>query len=297
MTNVIFDTDIGTDVDDALALGVLLGSPEINLVGITTVYGDTVLRGQLAKRLARSAKADFAIPVAPGAEETLSTRPVWWPGHEGTLHRGLEDETIEPRNSGVEFLLGMVNGSEEPLDILAVGPLTNIALALRADADFASKVGTVYIMGGDFSQEERVAEHNFKCDAVAAKEVFESDLNIVVVGLDMTQRVALRAADVDAIEGAGELGKLLKGEIAQFWEFHGKPWNNPHDPIAALSLLEPELCTTEPVRITVHTEDNEGYLDWVPDSDSKVRVVTSIKDEDVRKAITNRIISAGTAAR
>ncbi|MDN3247562.1 nucleoside hydrolase [Streptomyces sp. ZSW22] len=80
---LVLDTDIGSDVDDALALGVLLDSPEVRLTGITTVYGDTLLRARLAHRLA--ALAGHTPTVVPSTAETLSGKEeAWWPGHEGS---------------------------------------------------------------------------------------------------------------------------------------------------------------------------------------------------------------------
>lgn len=90
--DALLDTDIGSDVDDALALGVLLGSPEVSLRGATTVYGDTLLRARLARRLASLAGHDLT--VVPGAAETLSGREVWWAGHEGDAFDDLSGERV-----------------------------------------------------------------------------------------------------------------------------------------------------------------------------------------------------------
>lgn len=289
---LILDTDIGSDVDDALALALVQGSPEIDLVGITTVYGDTLLRARLARRLARIARPDFAVPVIPGAGHTLSGREIWWPGHEGALFPDLDQEPVDTTRSAVDFLVETVGAAPGTVDILAIGPLTNIALALRADPGFARNVGTVYIMGGDFAAEGRKAEHNFRCDSVAAREVFDSELNIVVAGLDITEQIALADVDVAAIESAGEIGVALKKEIAQFWTFHGNQWNNPHDPISALTLIAPELFTAEPRRVTISIDGDEGFSDDEPRPESRVRVVTRVDADATREHIVRRIAAA-----
>src|SRR3954447_11669552 len=79
---VLLDTDIGTDVDDLLALALLVGAPEVQLIGVTTVYGDTVLRARMT-RLVLDQMERRAVPIGIGARETLTGRPVWWAGHEG----------------------------------------------------------------------------------------------------------------------------------------------------------------------------------------------------------------------
>ncbi len=288
MTKLILDTDIGTDVDDALALGVLLGSPDVDLLGVTAVYGDTLLRARLARRLARIARPDLAIPFIPGAGETLSGREVWWPGHEGALFDDLAEEPVDESLDAIAYLIETVAAAPGEIDVLAIGPLTNIALALRLDPGFARNVRRVVVMGGDFAA-ERVVEHNFRCDTVAAREVFDSELDLVVTGLDITTQVALRQPEIDAIEGARALGRALRDEIAQFWRFHGKPWNNPHDPVAALSVITPELFRLEPRDVVISSDGLSD--DHAPTR--RTRVVRALDAEAVTAEVVQRIVAAG----
>jgi purine nucleosidase len=288
MTKLILDTDIGTDVDDALALGVLLGSPEVDLIGVTAVYGDTLLRARLARRLARIARPDLAIPFIPGARETLSGREVWWPGHEGALFDDLAEEPVDESLDAIAYLIETVAAAPGEIDVLAIGPLTNIALALRLDPGFARNVRRVVVMGGDFAT-ERIVEHNFRCDTVAAREVFDSELDLVVTGLDITTQVALRQPEIDAIEGAGAFGRALRDEIAQFWRFHGKPWNNPHDPVSALSVITPELFRLEPRDVVI---SSDGLSDDHAPS-RRTRVVRALDAEAVTAEVVQRIVAAG----
>src|SRR5918993_1692664 len=91
---VLLDTDIGSDVDDLLALTLLVGSPEVQLIGVTTVYGDTVLRARMT-RLVLNQMESRAVPIGIGARETLIGRPVWWSVHEGQGIPGLEQVQVD----------------------------------------------------------------------------------------------------------------------------------------------------------------------------------------------------------
>src|SRR3954454_17398340 len=140
---VVLDTDIGTDVDDLMALALLLGSPDVDLIGITTVYGDTRLRAQLTTRILSA--ANRSVPVHAGAGTTLSGREVWWAGHEGALHHDLDTERYDS-DEAVRFLVETVLGSPGEIDLIAIGPLTNIAHAIAEDPRFAASVRHLWIM-------------------------------------------------------------------------------------------------------------------------------------------------------
>ncbi|MEV1169597.1 nucleoside hydrolase [Nonomuraea sp. NPDC049784] len=281
---VIFDTDIGTDVDDALALAVLLGSPEVDLVGCTTVYGDTLLRARLAKRLA--GLADRSLTVVPGAGKTLTDRPVWWAGHEGRLFTDLDTEPVD-QGDATAYLVDQVSRAPGQVDVVAVGPLTDIAHAITASPSFARDVRHLWIMGGRFDGPE--PEHNLKSDPEAAAIVFGSGAPITVTGLEITTTVRMDAADVAAIAGAGALGEALKAEIEQWWRFWNEQWNSPHDPITVLTMLVPGLFGFSPEgRVTVGVD---GSSTFTPGG-GRTRITTSGSPELIAREIVRRIVAA-----
>ncbi|WP_433440570.1 nucleoside hydrolase [Nonomuraea sp. CA-141351] len=281
---VIFDTDIGTDVDDALALAVLLGSPEVDLVGCTTVYGDTLLRARLAKRLA--GLADRSLTVVPGAGKTLTDRPVWWAGHEGRLFTDLDTEQVD-QGDATAYLVDQVSRAPGQVDVVAVGPLTDIANAITASPSFARDVRHLWIMGGRFDGPE--PEHNLKSDPEAAAIVFGSGAPITVTGLEITTTVRMDATDVAAISGAGALGKALKAEIEQWWRLWNEEWNSPHDPITVLTMLVPGLFGFSPEgRVTVGAD---GSSTFTPGG-GRTRITTSGSPEPIAQEIVRRIVAA-----
>jgi hypothetical protein len=149
MRPVIFDTDIGTDVDDILALAVLAKSPELKLIGVTTVYGNTPLRARITKvtcDLLGCAGTDVLI----GEKETLTGRQITWAGHEGYGVPNLDKAEVSTTPGAVDYLLEKANRFAGELEVLATGPLTNIASAIKKDAAAFSKIKHLYLMGGAF---------------------------------------------------------------------------------------------------------------------------------------------------
>lgn len=284
---VVLDTDIGTDVDDAMALAVILGSPDIDLAGVTTVYGDTVLRARLAQRYARLGGS--RIVAVPGAGETLSGKAVWWPGHEGTLHEDLAEEEIDADSDAAGFLIRSAAEADGQLDVIAIGPLTNIAVAIQREPAFARRVRHLWIMGGVFGRED--TEHNFRSDVTAAEIVFASSIPATVVALDVTERIRLTTEQLGIVGSAGPLGSVLLADIRQWWEFWGIEWNVPHDPLAVLALTNPELFTlSDPGRVLIGAD---GASRFVPGPGGNVRLVS---DLDVDATVDGMIARIAAAA-
>jgi purine nucleosidase len=249
----ILDTDIGTDVDDILALVLLARASEVQLVGVTTVYGDTLLRAKIVRHvLDRMGHSD--VPIGVGASETLTGRPVWWAGHEGQGIPDLDQVQVDEGNTAIDLLRRAATEHRGQLDLFAIGPLTNVAEAIAADDAFAASLHHLYIMGGAFWMER--PEHNIKCDPEAADIVFRSGIPMTACGLDVTERVWLRETDMSQIRGAGDgIGSLLEDQVRRWWAFRGANENNPHDPLAILPAIRPELFRFEQCEVRVELDD------------------------------------------
>ena len=272
MHTIILDTDIGTDVDDALALTVLLGSNEVELIGITTVYGDVRLRSQIAMNLCSMVNRD--IPTYMGEDKTISGREVWMSGSEGKNFKSLDSSTPQD-TSAVDFLIESVTAQPQSIDVIAIGPLTNIARAIQNSSDFEKKVKRVWIMGGDFTQSR--VEHNFKCDIDAARIVLESSVPITILDLPSSQKINIGMQVIEQIRNAPVFGALLYSEIMSWIEPRNQEWTIPHDPIAALALISPEFFETSPAgHVTI---DPEGMSFWSESPTGNVVLLNPVQPE------------------
>jgi purine nucleosidase len=277
VTTLALDTDIGSDVDDVLALAAILGSPELELSGVTTVYGDVLLRARMVARLARVAGRGVG-PIVPGRAEARSGRPVWWAGHEGALMPDLEQEQVDTSRDPIEVLAGSTT-------VLAIGPLTNLAEAVERPGHGISQI---FLMGGQFVTEK--VEHNIKCDIDAAAAVFGSGVPVTAIGLEQTTRLRLGAAEVAEIEAAGALGELLSREIRQYWKYREADFNTPHDPAAVLMMVEPDLFTFATGHVEVAAD---GRTHLTADPAGPHRIVTDLDPTELVRRIVSRIVAAG----
>ena len=272
MHKVILDTDIGTDVDDALALSVLLGSTAVDLLGITTVYGDTQLRSRIAMHICDL--VNRSVNTYVGESTPMSGREVWMSGLEGKNYKELDQYKPESRGA-VEFLVETITSSPHLIDIIAIGPLTNLARAIQISKDFESKVKRVWIMGGDFTQSR--VEHNFKCDVEAARIVLESNIPISILDLPGSQKTIIRMQEIEQIGSAHHLGPLLYSEIMSWIKPRNQDWTIPHDPIAVLAMLVPEFFETSPAGEVKIDPDGKSY--WNELQSGNVKLLNPINPE------------------
>lgn len=282
MRHVILDTDIGTDVDDLLALVFLARASELFLEGVTTVHGNTLLRAKIA-RIACQKLGIPDLPIVPGASETLSGQQIFWLGHEGENIPGIEHARVETSISAPQFLLDLSGKYPGELEILAIGPLTNLAQTILCFPEFRSRVKRLYLMGGAYWTD--YSEHNIEMDVLAAKIVFESGIPITAIGLDVTLRVWITETQVAQIRNLPNgLGSMLEDQIRRWWRFLKTNQNNPHDPLAALAMVRPDLFSFERCDVAVCMEqDRRGHLVRLDNPTGKISVAY---DLDVESAET-----------
>lgn len=258
-TRVIFDTDIGTDVDDCLALALLLASPELRLEAVTCVHADVLLRCRMALKLLKLAGRED-VPVLAGVRDPLvRARGAYWVGHEGEGLLAPEDDALQPApEHAVDYLMRIVTEHPGAIHLAAVGPLTNVALAMLREPALAENLGGLTIMGGAARGPGRFhlpyAEHNIRLDPEAAQVVFSSGAPITLVPLDVTTRVWI---DRDGAERIRRGGTPFHEAVAQQAELYprvrAENRTNLHDPLAIAAITHPELVTLEPLHIDVGT--------------------------------------------
>ncbi len=258
-TRVILDTDIGTDVDDCLALAFILGSPELRLEGVTCVYGDVLLRARMVRKLLRLAGA-ADVPVMIGAAQPLlRRRPVFWAGHEGVGLLEPGDEALAPSpGHAVDYLVRAVMENPGQIHLLAIGPLTNVALAFEREPRLAASLAQLTIMGGAVRGPGQLglpyAEHNILCDPEAAYVVLTSGAPLTLVPLDVTTRVAIRAADVARLRTAQTpFREAVARQVELYPRFARTGATYLHDPLAAAVVVRPDLVSLRSLHVDVET--------------------------------------------
>lgn len=259
-TRVILDTDIGTDVDDCLALALILGSPEVRLEGVTCVYGDVLLRSRMVLKLLRlSGKAD--VPVHAGATHPmLGLRSVYWAGHEGLGLLEPADEALKPApEHAVDFLVRTVLENPGQIHLIAIGPLTNVALAFLKEPRLEQNLARLTIMGGVLRGPGKLhlpyVEHNIRCDPEAAHVVLSAGAPTTLVPLDVTTQVQIRAADAVRLRERGTpFHDAVADQLEHYPRFQRQGSTFTHDPLAVASVIQPDLVRTQSLRVDVELE-------------------------------------------
>ncbi len=262
MYRIILDTDPG--LDDALALFLALASPEVQLEAITTVSGnvhvDLTTRNALTL-LELAGRTD--IPVARGCDRPLSRQPVFADyvhGHNGLGGVELPEPQLQPVSQhAVDLLIDRVMAAPREITLVPIGPLTNIAIALRKEPRIAEYVREVVIMGGALRVPGNVtpeAEFNIYADPHAAHIVFHAGWPIRLVTLDVTNKTLLQREHVQALASNGSpVTRLIQQMVDTFLDTFGRPRGinafQMHDPLCLSAAFLPELITWEPAYVDV----------------------------------------------
>jgi purine nucleosidase len=257
---VILDTDIGTDVDDCLALSLILASPELDLVAVTTVYGDVLLRARMVDKLL-ALRGVREVPVAMGATKPLlGKRPVYWAGHEGVGLLGAEDQAFTPvEDHAVDLIVRKVMAQPKEITLIAIGPLTNVALAFLREPRLAQNLAGLVVMGGVVGGAHALhlpwTEHNFRCDPEAAHIVLSAGAPTTIVPLDVTTKVCIRRDDVTRIRAAGDpFHVAVADQVSLYPPFAQRGWTHLHDPLAVATFVEPSLVRLDSLRVLIETQ-------------------------------------------
>jgi purine nucleosidase len=231
------------------------------------------------------------IAIVPGEQRTVSGRQVHWAGHEGEGVPDLDSFEVEEKQSAPSYIGETAEALKGELEVIATGPLTNIARAITAAPAACARIKHLYIMGGAFWMNR--AEHNIKCDADAARVVFGSGIAMTVISLDLTLRVRLDKNDLPQIAALGNgLGPLLKDQLIRWWEYTHAEGNSPHDPLAALAMVCPDLFRFENYDIDVHDEESApGFTTPINRGKGKIRVGVDVFARTAEQEIVKRIAS------
>jgi len=260
MNRIIVDTDIGDDVDDVLALAFALRCPHLDIKAITTVTAWTDKRAAIVKHLLKlSGKMD--IPVGSGIElpmRGLSDEELAWMTAEKRLNHYAavpveEREREEERMSAAELMIRTVERYPGDISIAAIGPLSNIALALRIRPSIASKIRSIALMGGEVQIHRQ--EHNIAWDPEAAEVVLTSGIPLFLGTWSVTRQFILSLEDCRIIENSNaELGAFLGDCMKRWWPSKGsKPGPVMYDLAPLVWCFDRSFFETSPMHIRVET--------------------------------------------
>ena len=262
-TKVLLDTDIGSDIDDAVCLAYLLAQPECDLLGITTVTGEGLQRAMMASAQCRLAGQD--IPIYIGAEMPLIVPQRQPQAPQAAALGDWAHESDFPRGLAVEFLRRTIRGNPGEIVLLTIGPLTNIALLFAADPEIPSLLKGLVTMGGSYWRGIRDnLEWNLILDPHASAMVYRAHPPYhQSIGLDVTTQVTMGAAQVRDRFQNGLLRPVL--DFAEVW-LKGNASITFHDPLAAAVIFDDQICQFEQGLVSIELEDQraQGKSHWSP---------------------------------
>jgi len=303
---LIIDTDPG--VDDAMALMLACASPEVDLLAVTTVFGNVPLPGTTANAgriLTLAGRPE--IPVAPGAARPLvhvqAERAEEWHGDDGLGGRaaGLPPGPAPDPRGALGTQVEVLRGASEPVTIATIGPVTNIALLLATHPELAPRIGRIVWMGGSLSggNVTGAAEFNAHCDPEAAHRVLtQADVPVTMVPLDLTHQCPVGPAWLHALAAAGprcaELGAVITHYRTAYRARYGVDAVAVHDAVAVLEAVLPGTLRTTPHPLQVACDLGPARGATVPGGPGPaVAVALDADTEAVLAAILERLSTLG----
>jgi len=305
-TPIILDCDPGHD--DAVAILLALASPEIEVVGVTTVSGNQTLEKTTANAIRVLDLAERGdIAVHAGADRPLVRQRVAADYVHGET--GMDGPIVPPpsRQPGaahaVEFLAAQIREREGRLTLVPTGPLTNVALLIALAPD--ARPERIVLMGGAVGEGNRTpaAEFNIWADPEAARRVFESDIDLTMIGLDVTHQALIGDDDTAELRRGGRAGRFV-AELMDFYsrfhrkrypELHGSPM---HDPVAVAHVAIPGLVDVRDAHFSVDCGWDEGRgrtnVDWRGrGGEPNGKVAVAIDGARFARLLIDRVTSLG----
>jgi len=310
MEKILLDTDIGSDVDDALALLFALKSPDISVEGVTTVYGKTNLRAKIAQKIIDY--AGCSIPVYAGESTPIRTGyPIIW--HTGREGEGILDDVemytnkLDIKENAVDFLIEKIMNNPKEMNLVTIGALTNIAKVFTKEPKTQDYLKHIYIMGGSIAFPEEFQpnkfnyntnpEHNINCDIDAAQIVFNSRTAKTILPIDVTAKTPILRDEFNYLKDIGELEKSV-GSLVDVWfnyrddvfEKHVE-YTCMHDPLTVAAINHPYLLKSVKVPISVNNDGNTKIIQSNEEENNynKVNLCYDVDQERFKKLFLDTI--------
>ena len=277
-TKILLDTDIGSDIDDAVCLAYLLANPKCDLLGITTVSGESHKRAMLASVLCKIAHKN--IPIYPGTENPLLGPQKQPLAPQAKALKDWAHKKTFPQGKAIEFLRKTIHQHPHEIILLSIGPLTNIALLFKTDSTIPSLLKGLVSMCGCFSNRlpnVGPLEWNALCDPHATAIVYNTPLKFHrSIGIDITFQVTMDIKQVTRKFQTKLLQPVL--DLAQIW-FQERDKIIFHDPLAATTIFNNQICTFQKGNVNVELvkRNSLGQTHWSPNSrKTKHEIATSV---------------------
>ena len=294
LKKVILDTDIGDDIDDSFALLLLLESHKFNCLGVTTVFRNSLKRAKMAKQLIRSLGYDIKVyrgiddPLKQNIDHLISKEikekekydedgKYIFPQYD----KSMENEKVEDENA-VDFIIRMIHLYPHEVTLIPIGPLTNIASAIKTDPTIVPLIKEIRLMGAGLNL--NFVEWNIFCDPDAAKIVFSSNINkIVAVTINVTSLTSLTEEEVNSLKNNNSKAIKLVYEAMMKWFKHYE-FSSPvmHDPLTVASLIDESIINTQLCHLDVDLS-KDGYTFINDNCPNNLYVSTSLNKEKFLK--------------
>lgn len=303
---IMIDCDPG--VDDAIALLLALTSPELEVLGITTVAGNVAM-----KHIQRNARQICELAGRPDMKVFAGCpRPLMHPlqtaeevhGVGGLAGMTLPEPTMPLQTQhGIDFLVETLEAATAPITLATLGPLTNVAIALIKAPHIATKIERIVLMGGSttFGNITASAEFNIYVDPHAAHVVFTSGIPLTMLGLNVTHTVLSTPTRRDRLRACGDVGAIA----AQMLDFYGAeeaeqmglPGSPLHDPCVIAYLIQPDLFTGQAVQVDVEIASpltlGRTVVDFYPTGEPNATVITHANADGFYDLLTQRLSQLG----
>lgn len=293
---IIIDTDIGDDIDDAFALAVALAMPEYELLGVTCVYRNTLMRSKIAM-----AELDYynfgGVKVYCGEDNPLKEPIKMFPFEKKdkdgkviiTHYKDDMADYVCEEKSAVEFLLESAEKYPNEIVLFSLGPMTNLARAYQQDSEAFKKFKKIVIMGGMMDQP--YAEWNIKCDPEAADIVLRSGVEIQMVGLDVTLKCVLKEETLDKILSFKGRGNQLLASMMKIWIDNNKKRPILHDPLTIASYVKP-FCEFKKHKLEVVLDGEKRGYTVQSENGNEVLYATSVDNEAFEEFVLDCLTKA-----
>jgi inosine-uridine nucleoside N-ribohydrolase len=277
---LLLDTDIGSDIDDAMCLAYLLAHPDCDLLGITTVTGEVHRRAALASAICRHMRKE--VPIVPGCEVPLLLPQRQPTAPQAAILSRWPHDTQFSRGMAVEFLRRTIQEHPGEIILLSIGPLTNIALLFTVDPEISSLLRGLVSMCGVYTDcipRAGKLEWNAQLDPSATAIVYQTPLRFHrSIGLDVTIPVTISAETFMSRFNIPHLHPIL--DMGAVWlDRHDKV--TFHDPVAAATIFDQRVCRLERGTVEVEWQDEQlqGQTRWAPDPRGRHEVALEVDRE------------------